>query len=205
MRGFILTPTYRIVRGVPEVHLFGVLESGEPCLIVDDRTRPYFFVLARDSNRFADVRPAAHVEPSDLLTLDGRPVVRVTAETPVDVPPLRRKLEDAGIVCFEADIRFAYRYLIDRGIRGAFTVDGPSDIHGRVGRVFRNPVLQPAVWAPPLRVLSIDVETNATADDIRSIALPTNDFERVILVHHGMFANAEPVPSEKAAVRRFLE
>lgn len=30
MRSFILTPTYRLVDGRPEVHLYGVLESGEP-------------------------------------------------------------------------------------------------------------------------------------------------------------------------------
>lgn len=205
MRGFILTPTYRVVRGIPEVHLYGVLDSGEPCLIVDDRTRPYFFVPARDGSRLGSMAPSAHVEPSDLLTLDGRPVVQVTVPTPSDVPPLRRKLEEAGIAGLEADVRFAYRYLIDRGIRGAFTVDGPSEVHGRLGRVFHNPNLAPAVWTPHLRVLSIDVETNATADEIRSIALHTVDFERVILVHHDIFERAEPVPSEKAAVRRFLE
>jgi hypothetical protein len=37
-RGFVLTPTYRVVAGRPEVHLYAVLESGEPALIVDDRT-----------------------------------------------------------------------------------------------------------------------------------------------------------------------
>src|SRR5207253_1509587 len=36
-RGFILTPTYRVVGGRPEVHLYGVLEGGEPALSVDDR------------------------------------------------------------------------------------------------------------------------------------------------------------------------
>ena len=33
MRGFILTPTYRIVRGVPEVHLYGVLDDVRNALV----------------------------------------------------------------------------------------------------------------------------------------------------------------------------
>src|SRR5256885_1011876 len=41
-RGFILAPTYRVVGGRPEVHLYGVLEGGEPVLVVDDRQAPYF-------------------------------------------------------------------------------------------------------------------------------------------------------------------
>ena len=50
-RGFILTPTYRIHRGRPVVHLHTVLESGEPALVIDDRLVPYFFVAARDAER----------------------------------------------------------------------------------------------------------------------------------------------------------
>src|SRR5712692_4389894 len=127
MLGFILTPTYRVVRGIPEVHLYGVLESGEPCLVIDDRTRPHFFVLQRDVERLRTVAPGLRTEPGGLRSLDGEAVATVYVTVPGDVPPLRRRLEDGGIACLEADVRFAYRYLIDRGIRGAFTVDGSFD------------------------------------------------------------------------------
>src|SRR4029450_1868410 len=43
MRGFILTPTYRIRDGVPEVHLYGVLEAGEARLIIDYALQPHLF------------------------------------------------------------------------------------------------------------------------------------------------------------------
>ena len=46
IRGFVITPTYRIVGGRPEVHLYGRLENAEPCLILDDRAEPHFFVRA---------------------------------------------------------------------------------------------------------------------------------------------------------------
>ncbi|MEO8605738.1 MAG: hypothetical protein ABI629_24430, partial [bacterium] len=62
MRAFILTPTYRVREGVPEVHLHGVLDSGEPCLIIDDRSRPYFFVRAADRTRAATLAPTLHLE-----------------------------------------------------------------------------------------------------------------------------------------------
>ena len=205
MRGFILTPTYRVVRGVPEVHLYGVLESGEPCLIIDDRTRPHFFVLQRDAARIATTTPGLNVEPSALRSLDGEAVATITVGIPGDVPPLRRKLEEQGIVCLEADVRFAYRYLIDRGIRGAFVVDGPSEVRPRLGHVYRNPTLRPAHWTPRLKILSIDIETSLTGDQLYSIALHTRDFDRVIIVHEDMLEYAEHVHSEKAAIRRFLE
>ena len=205
MRGFILTPTYRVVRGVPEVHLYGALEGGGPCLIVDDRMRPYFFVRQDDVARLEGVTPGVVAAATPLRTLDGAPVARVEAAVPGDVPAIRRRLEEHGIACFEADVRFAYRYLIDRGIRGAFEVDGPHEPHPQLRRVYRNPELRPAHWTPPLKVLSIDIETSFHGDHLYSIALRTHDFERVIIVHDHVLDHAEPVSSEKAAIRRFLE
>jgi DNA polymerase-2 len=205
MRGFMLTPTYRVVRGVPEVHIYGVLESGEPCLLIDDRSRPHFFILQRDVARLGTVAPGLSAHPSTLRSLDGAPVATVFVGIPGDVPPLRRRLEEHGVVCLEADVRFAYRYLIDRGIRGAFEVDGSFESHPRLGRVYRNPTLQPAHWAPRLKILSIDIETSLKGEQLYSIALHSRDFERVIIVHPHLLANGEPVPSEKAAIRRFLE
>ena len=46
------------------------------------------------------------------------------AETPQDVPPLRDRLHAAGLQTFEADVRFAVRYLIDRGIKGGCEIEG---------------------------------------------------------------------------------
>lgn len=205
MRGFILTPTYRLARGVPEVQLYGVLESGEPCLLIDDRTRPHFFVRQGDVARLRTAVPNLAVEPGVLRTLDGEPAATVYVAVPGDVPPLRRKLEEIGIECLEADVRFAYRYLIDHGIRGAFEVDGAHEILPRLGCVYRNPALRPARWAPQLKILSIDIETSLQGDHLYSIALHTRAFDRVIIVHDGALDCAEAVPSEKAAVRRFLE
>ena len=130
MRGFILTPTYRVRDGVPEVHLYGVLESGEPCLIIDDRVRPYFFLRAADRGAVERVAPELRLSETDLHTFTEEPVLRVTVDVPGEVPALRGRLEGAGVMCLEADVRFAYRYLIDRGIRGAFAVHGICGIFG---------------------------------------------------------------------------
>ena len=61
VRGFVLTPTYRVSSGRAEVHLHAVLESGEPALLVDDRFPPYFFVRAADGDALRRAAPAARV------------------------------------------------------------------------------------------------------------------------------------------------
>ncbi len=205
MRGFVLTPTYRVERGVPEVHLYGVLENGEPCLLIDDRVQPHFFVRQSDVAALKALAPSLRVDvEGGLRTLSGEPAATVYVAVPGDVPPLRRKLEEQGTACLEADVRFAYRYLIDRGIRGAFDVEGGSELRRRLGRVYRNPEMRPAYWKPTFKVLSIDIETSPEGAQLYSIALHMRGFDRVIIVRDRPVDNAEVVPSEQAAIRAFL-
>jgi DNA polymerase-2 len=204
IRGFVITPTYRIVGGRPEVHLYGRLENGEPCLIVDDRAEPHFFVRSAAADIVRRDAPRFRVDASELTTFSGEPVVRVTVGVPGDVPPLRTRLEAAGVECLEADVRFAYRYLIDRGIRGSFVVHGAYERRDGIGRVYRNAELTPTTWIPPLRMLSIDIETDQRAERLFAIALYAPPVEHALLVSERQVAGAECLPNEKACLRRFL-
>ncbi len=203
-RAFILTPTYRFAAGRPEVHLHAVLESGEPALVVDDRLAPYFFVRAADAPTAARVAARARIAATALATFAGEPVARVELERPGDVPGVRTKLDAAGVECFEADLRFAYRYLIDRGIRGAFTVDGPFERRDGVGRVYRNPALAPCDFGPRLRVLSFDIETSLDGARLYSIASAGHGGERVVMVGRDPIPGVDVVPDERAALEAFL-
>ena len=63
-------------------------------------------------------------------------------------------------------MRFPYRYLIDRGIRGALLIEGqPRPLESWAGTaadtvVFDEPELRPAQWTPSLSTLSLDIETD---------------------------------------------
>jgi DNA polymerase-2 len=203
-RGFILTPTYRIAGGAPAVHVHAILESGEPALVVDDRLAPYFFVRGADEPHVRRLAPGARLVATELRTFAGEPVSRVEVALPGDVPGVRNRLAEAGVVALEADLRFAYRYLIDRGIRGAFTVDGPFERRAGVGRVYRNPSLAPADFAPALRVLSLDIETSPDGKRLYSIAMAGAGGERVLMVAGREVAGAEAVLDERALLERFV-
>jgi DNA polymerase-2 len=203
-RGFILTPTYRVVSGRPEVHLHSVLDDGKPALIVDDRLVPYFFVRTADAPLVGGALPNLRLVPTELRNFAGEKVSRVETALPQDVPPLRARLADAGVECLEADLRFAYRYLIDRGIRGAFTVDGPYERRPGVGRIYRNCALMPADFTPTLRVLSLDIETSTDGKRLYSIAMAGAGGERVLLIGQQPVEGAEVVPDEYTLLERFI-
>ena len=170
IRGFILQPTYRIESGRPVVHLFGRLETGEPFLVRDDREIPHFYIRRDDRGRAA-AAGATRIVDSHRKTMDRHPVARVEMTLPSETPPLRTRLRKAGIACYESDVRFAMRYLINRGIQGSLSIEGTARSDPSLGQVYENPSVSGADWEPGLSVLSIDIETDPKAQNLLSVAL----------------------------------
>ncbi len=222
-RGFVLQATYRVVgrrngQRVPVVYLYGVLERGGTFLVRDDRQRPHFYVRAADATRLEEFRPTK-LEPTDRRTFAGDLACRVEVEIPADVPPLRERLHDTGIETFEADVRFAARYLIERGIKAGCEIDGgeamnadpananPAAQAGAL-RVFDNPTLRPAEVSVEPRVLSFDIETDAKGERLLAISLFALGLDEVLIVDGGnrpMPERATRCPNERAALDAFCD
>ncbi len=189
-RGLILQPTYRIKSGIPVVQLWGRLVDGRAFLIEDDRFRPFFFV---DQGGAAAI-PAtsdAIVEPTALTSLTGEPVERVTLKIPGEVPPLRDALRSQGYGVHQADVRFAYLYLMEHDLRAEIEVEGEDRSPQGPYAHFVNPELRATTLArgePALSWLSLDIETTPDASRVLSFAYVTsNDEEEVHMV------SSEPV------------
>ena len=204
-RGFILQASYRIRGGVPVVHLYGVLESGGTFLVRDSRQTPHFHIRAADAANAAAL--GARVAPSaGRRTFGGDEAARVDVRIPQDAPPLRDRLHDAGIATFEADVRFAVRYLIDRNIRGGCEIRGPAIAGGGLNRIFDDPELTPADVTIKPSVLSFDIETDPAAKRLYAIAMYGAGVDEVWIVDpagRAMPENAIGVASERAAIDAF--
>ncbi len=185
-RGFILQASYRIQtdeHGLrrPVVHLYGRLESGETFLVRDDRQRPRFFIRSVDAAGARALR-APEPQPTHRTDFAANPVSAIEMTTPTDVPALRDRLHAAGIETFEADVRFASRYLIERGIKGSCEIDGIGIQGAGIGISYTNPTLTPATVTPSLQVLSLDIETNANAQQLLAISLYGPGIDEVLIV-----------------------
>ncbi len=202
--GFIVHPTYRVRDGVPVVQLFGRLESGDPFLVEETRYRPAFFVPEREARQFEDEANAT-VEPTDLLDMEGNPVVRISAPVPGDIPRLRDRHRERGGHPQEADVRFPYRFLTDRRIRATCHIRGRGIQRPDGLVVFRNPELEPGPARVALRTLSIDLETTLDAKLIFSAALVCGGVEEVHLVADHQVTGAIVHPEEPALLFAVME
>ena len=207
-RGFILQASYRVVgSGEPVVHLYGKLENGATFLVRDNRQRPHFYIPAAEVSRARTLgAPAPH--PSDKRTFAGSPVVRIDMPVPGDVPDLRDRLQGAGIDTFEADVRFAVRYLIERGIKGGVEIDGVPAPGQGLTHVFDNVALRPAQVKVEPRVLSFDIETDPKGERLLAISMYGRDLDEVLIVDGNgreMPEKATRCADERAALSAFCE
>jgi DNA polymerase-2 len=187
VRGFILQASYRVIsessgRRVPVVHIYGRLEDGGTFLVRDGRQRPHFYIPAAAAQRARSLG-APEPQPVDKHTFSGTAVCRIEMQTPPDVPGLRDRLHEGGIDTFEADVRFAMRYLIERGIKGGCEIEGVATAGGGgVSWVFDDPVLRPADVRIEPRVLSFDIETDGKGERLLAISLYAPQVDEVFIV-----------------------
>jgi DNA polymerase-2 len=212
-RGFITQASYRVEAGpdgrrYPVVQVFGRLENGDTFLVRDDRRRPHFYIRASDAER-ARAKGVFAMAPDAKRTFDGAPVCRLETDLPGDVPAVRDRLHGAGIATFEADVRFAVGYLVERGIKAECLIDGPARAGTHVDWVFDNPALRPATNVPvDPRVLSFDIETDAKGERLLAISMYGADVDEVLIVDSSDRAMPEKAircESEFAALGRFCE
>jgi DNA polymerase-2 len=185
-RGFILQASYRVVsesngRRIPVVHLYGRLEDGGTFLVRDGRQRPHFYIRAAAAERARSLG-APDVRPADKRAFNGEAACRIELETPTDVPVLRDRLHAAGVDTFEADVRFATRYLIERGIKGGCEIEGAAKPGAGVTWVFDDPALRPAEVKVEPQVLSFDIETDAQGERLLAISLYAPGMDEVLIV-----------------------
>ena len=199
-RGFILQASYRVVGGAPVVHLYGALQEGGTFLVRDRRQTPHFYIRREDAARAARLGAGRQFEIAERTFAGGR-ALRVDVDTPQDTPPVRDRLQANGIATFEADVRFAVRYLIDRDIRGGCEIRGEWRVGERISRIYEDPRIVPADVAIAPSVLSFDIETDPAASRLLAIALYARMAGDGDPVDEVYIVDADDRPMPKKAIR----
>ena len=210
--GFIISSHYILKEGKPVIHLFGRFENGKSFHATIDDRRPYFFIKAEDKEKFTK-ETSIKTTATKLKTLKGEAVVQVTIDNPKDVPPLRSIAENHNIACYEADIPFTQRFLIDNNILSAAVFEGEEleDIYADI--FLENPKITPTTTELPQgatpTILSFDIETDSKAQKILSVSIYTKEHDEVIVVQNdniqqGKFKDTTVVEDEKELIELFL-
>lgn len=226
----LLDASYEIRGAEPVIMLWGVDERGEPVILLDKSFRPYFYAILdedADESQVAARVKALSKPRSPIISVErvsrrlyGRPVktLKITTVIPEYVREYREEVRGIPGVreVLEADIRFALRYLIDKGLRPfSWYAGSAEEIEPRGFRVSKAYMLKGALsevhgeTLPNLKVLAFDIEVYTTAgspradrDPIIIIATRNSDGEVRLFVARDLRSDREVIES---FVRYILE
>ena len=163
----ILDADYFLKDGRPIIRIFGKQENGQALCGFYEGFRPYFYVEKNEAvaTKIKELR-LEHEEVQRKLPLGYQTsmadVYKITLENPQDVPRIRATLEQSG-KCYEADVLFKYRFMVDHGLRGMNWAELEGEtIQTSVAKVpgFKIRSLTPVhnLTDSPLRYFCIDIE-----------------------------------------------
>jgi DNA polymerase I len=149
------------------VRLFGKKENGAPVCAFFEGFQPYFYVEPRPG--VVELLQEMHLsfeevkrKPAIGWSKEPTTFLKVTLSNPQDVPRVRSVLEQTA-KCYEADVLFKYRFLVDHGLHGMgwAEIEGdPIKTASAKVQAIRARGIRPAEKKDntPLRYLCIDIE-----------------------------------------------
>ncbi len=163
MKGFVIYPTYKIIEDKSYICLFGRLENGDSFLTIN-HFKPYFYIKKEDLELAQELSKFEH-EENNFNNFKGEKVIKIILDFPNEIPKIRKKFEENQIECYEADIRFQYRFMMDKEIQGSLEIEGEYNPGERIDRIYKEPEIKPCGYKPEnLKVLSFDIESNKGED-----------------------------------------
>ncbi len=194
MEGFIVYPSYRVFENKAFVYLFCRSTTGKAFLTVN-HFRPYFFIKGDDLEKAKKLSSKFSYEKTKLKDFHGNKIIKIIVGVPKEVAKLRQLFLDNEIICYEADIRFSYRFLIDKGLKATLAAGKKNGASDRLEKALKEkgyniteliyePEILPGTIADStkvkLSILSIDIETRKDSE-ILSISLYSDSLKAVIM------------------------
>ncbi len=206
MKGFVIYPTYKVIEGKAYVCLFGRLENGESFLTIN-HFRPYFYIKKEDL-KLAKELYEFDFEDNNFKNFKNENVIKIILDIPADVPKLRKKFEENEIKCYESDIKFEYRLMMDYKIQGSLNIEGDYEASERIDRVYKDPDIKPMQYKPTnLKVLSFDIESSKGTgnDELYCIGLVCEGKRKVFINSTENVEGAISCKNEEEVLEKFLE
>lgn len=232
---FPIDTTYRVVDGKAVVMMYGVDQQGKRVGVLDQDFQPYFWVVPSMVKETAEQLVRLRVErggtkykivgvSAEERRLCARKVtaLRVEVDQPASVPILREEIANvmgSSITILEADMKFAFRFLIDKSITPLSLVHAQaqeipyrSKVPVFLASSFETTAVQ-TLHEP--RMLAVDIETynpqgrysDPERHPIVMIALYAPGFEKVLTWKKipSSMEFLEVLPCEADMLMRFKE
>lgn len=174
---FLLTRHWRDGPNGVELQFWAHSPSGPLRLIYTDQRAVCF--IARDCELpLEGVR--VERKPLQLTDMHGQPVDGLYFRQQRQLQQFRERTAGSSTLLLESDIKVADRFLMERFVTAPLRVTGdPVQRNGYLELV--NPRIRPIDYQPELSYLSLDIETDGSANQVLSIAFCGPGTQRILM------------------------
>ncbi|TDX30848.1 DNA damage-inducible DNA polymerase II [Modicisalibacter xianhensis] len=168
-QGFVLTRHWRDTPQGTEVSFWLATDTGPRHVRLSVQSSVAFVPAEQRAlaERVLEAERDVELRPLELCDFQHRPVLGLYCRQHRLLMHLERRLREAGVDVYEADIRPPERYLMERFITTAVTFTGQEVAAGKLIEVQLKPAL---AYRPRLSLASLDIETSEHGE-LYSIAL----------------------------------
>jgi len=215
-QGYILSKQSRNLAGRAIVEVWVSTNEGPVCLQSPPQ-QPLCFANQLQSEALVELAEQEGIEVTfykdGFRTLEQTPVDTLKTTSEIHMHQLRQLASRESITLYEADVRLADRYLMERFIYGALEFSAPD----KKTSVIKNARVRPANYSPTLASISIDIECDEH-ENLFSVAIASTFHNEVLLIsnpaHPASFPASLPasslftltvVDSERALLENFIQ
>ncbi|MFK7863524.1 MAG: DNA polymerase II [Pseudohongiellaceae bacterium] len=181
--GFILTRQWLETSSGVELVFWFASATGPVRLRLSDQEAICFFCASQTEKVKKILRASGgwKTKSTSLTNFANEPVSALYFPSQRQLYSAREKLQAAGIQCYEADIKPTDRYLMERFITGSAKICA----HATERQGFTDLLdaqLKPTDFRPLLSAVSIDIETDYSAETLYSVAIYSETTSLVLMI-----------------------
>ncbi len=174
---FLLTRHWRDTSQGIELQFWAHSPAG-PLRLIYPKQQAVCFIPRTAELPLADVSIVR--KPLQLTDLNGQPVDGLYFRQQRQLQQLRERARGSSTLLLESDIKVSDRFLMERFITAPMRVTGEA-IQRDGYLELLNPRIRPADFQPELSYLSLDIETDGTANQVLSIAFCGPGVRRILM------------------------
>ncbi|MEK6915078.1 MAG: DNA polymerase II [Nanoarchaeota archaeon] len=204
MKAYIVNISSSSEEGRTFIKIFGRLENQKSFATVVPFT-PYFYLKETDIQKSKNIIQKAKVEKTSLSNKYEEKVVKISHEDKSELIKIIKAVHQKNLNTYEADLSPTMRYIIDNNLHNTIEITGETEPSEKVDLVFKEAKIKPSQSNIPLKVLSLDIETDKKTGDLFCIGLYSDNYEKNFIISEKRVERAVECKTEQELLIKFKE
>jgi len=204
MKGYIVNIASSSREEKTFIQIFGRLENGKS-FATELGFIPYFYITEKDLNKAKNVLESTKIEKTELKNKEGEKVVKISHQNKTEITKIIKAIHQKEINTYEADLSPTIRFAIDNNLHNTIEISGETEPSERVDLVFKDPKIKPSNTLVPLKVISLDIETDKETGDLFCIGLYGHNYKKNFIISKSPVSDSIECKSEQELLIKFKD